>query len=593
MHARWTFRWTLLAGVLAALALGCTALTSAQVPAASAASAATPGTPGAPGVPGLPLAPAPPAPPAPPPAPPAAAAPDESFTIQSFAVTGNTLLPQDEIVRLVAPFTGTKRVYGDVQKALEALEGAYRTRGFSAVQVFVPEQTLDTGTVRLTVIEAKIATVKLEGHAYFSDANILAALPSLARGRTPNARDIAANVRVANENPARQVDVVLGVGEQEDEVNATVTVADSNPKKFISSVDNTGNNSTGLHRLSVGFQHANLFNADHVMTAQYTTSVEKPSQVSIYSVSYRVPLYRFNGSIDALYAKSSVSSGTTATVAGPLSFTGTGNIFGLRFNQYLARRGEFTHQITYAFDYKAFENACTLGTFGAAGCGPAAFPVTIHPFSATYSGGWAGVGKQTSFSLSAATNWGWGQNGADRHFKLVRPATAGAAQGGANANFTVFKASLSHAAVLPADLQLRAGLSGQWAPQALIAQEHFGLAGSTAVRGFQEREFARDRGYTANVELYGPDWGEKVLAGANLRMVVFYDVARGYNFKLPGDADQRLALASVGVGLRFNLGKNLSFKADYARVTDVRVMNATSSQVKGDARGHFTLSLTY
>ncbi len=575
MHAR----LTLLAGVLAAIVVVVAPAAWAQ---AQAPVQAAPGV-----TPAAPVAPAPAAQPA------AAAPQEETFSIKSFAVTGNTLLPQDEVVRLVAPFTGDRRVYGDVQKALEALEGAYRSRGFSAVQVFVPEQTLDTGSVKLEVIEAKIANIKLEGHAFFSDANILAALPSLKPRSTPNAREIAANVRVANENPARQVDVVLGVGEKEDEVNATVTVSDSNPKKFISSVDNTGSNATGLHRLSIGFQHANLFDADHVMTAQYTTSVEKPSQVSIYSLSYRVPLYRLNGSIDAFYAKSSVSSGTTSTVAGPLSFTGTGNIFGLRFNRYLPRQGEFTHQLTYAFDYKAFENACTLGTFGAAGCGPAAFPVTIHPFSVTYSGGWAGVGAQTSFSVSAATNWAWGQNGADRNFKAVRPATAGAAQGGANANFTVFKASLSHAAVLPADLQLRAGISGQWAPQALIAQEHFGLAGSTAVRGFQEREFARDRGYAGNVELYGPDWGDKVLAGSNLRMVVFYDLARGYNFRLPGDADQRLAIASVGLGVRFNLGKNLSFKADYAQVTDVRAMNATSSQIKGDARGHFALSLTY
>jgi hemolysin activation/secretion protein len=531
------------------------------------------------------------APAPPPPAQPAAQ--DETFNIKAFAVTGNTILPQDEIARLVAPFTGDKRVYGDIQKALEALEGAYRLRGFSAVQVFVPEQTLDTGIVKLGVVEAKVAVIKIEGHAFFDDANIRAALPALQPGKTPNARDIAANVRVANENPARQVDVVLGVGDKEDEVNASVTVSDSSPRKFISSLDNTGSNATGMHRLSLGYQHANLFNADHVLTAQYTTSVEKPDLVSIYSLSYRVPLYRFDGSVDAFYAKSSVSSGTTATVAGPLTFTGKGNIFGLRFNQYLARRGEFTHQITYGFDYKAFENACALGTFGAAGCGPAALPITSHPFSVTYSGGWAGLGRQTGFSVSAAANWAWGQNGVMENFQAVRPAAAGAAQGGASSSFSVLKASVSHAEVLPADLQLRAGLSGQWTPQALIPQEQFGLAGATSVRGFQEREFARDRGIYGNFELYGPDWGDKFVAGSNLRMLVFYDVARGYNFKLPGDADQRLAIASVGLGLRFNLGKNLSIKADYARVTDVRVMNATSSQVKGDARGHFSLALTF
>ena len=536
-------------------------------------------------------------------APPATAAPvanaapaapiDETFDIRGYAVSGNTLLPQVAIDALLKPFTGDKRLYADIQKALEALEGAYRSRGFSAVQVFVPEQTLDTGTVKLTVVEAKVKLVKIEGNAFFDEANIRAALPALTVGKTPNARNIAANVRVANESPARQVDVVLGAGEQEDEVNATVTVSDSVPRKFLSSVDNTGSNATGLHRVMVGFQHGNLFNADHVLTAQYTTSLEKPSLVDIYSFGYRVPLYQLDGSVDVIYAKSSVSSGTTGTVAGPLTFTGKGNIFGLRFNQYLPRQGEFTHQITYAFDYKAFENACTLGTFGAAGCGSAAFPVTVHPLSATYSGAWAGLGKQTGFSVTATGNWSWGGNGLNQNFAAVRPAAAGAAQGGAKADFIVFKGSLSHSRVLPADLQLRGSLSGQWTPQALIAQEHFGLAGSTGVRGFQEREFARDRGLNANIELYGPEWGDKLIAGSNLRMLVFYDVARGYNYRLAGDADQRLAIASLGLGMRFNLGKMLTLRADYARVTDVRAMNATSSQVKGDARGHFSLALSF
>ncbi len=551
---------------------------AATTPAAPAAPATAPGPAAATGTP---------------PAAPAAAPQDETFEIRAFTVTGNTIMPQAEVNRLVAPFTGPKRVYGDIQKALEAIEGAYRSRGFSAVQVFVPEQTLDTSTVKLTVVEAKVKLIKIEGNAFFDEANIRAALPALTLGKTPNARNIAANVRVANESPARQVDVVLGAGEQEDEVNATVTVSDSTPRKFLSSVDNTGSNATGMHRVMVGFQHGNLFNADHVLTAQYTTSLEKPSLVDIYSFGYRVPLYQFDGSIDVIYAKSSVSSGTTATVAGPLSFTGKGNIFGLRFNQYLPRQGEFTHQITYAFDYKAFENACTLGTFGAAGCGSAAFPVTVHPLSATYSGSWAGLGKQTGFSVTATGNWSWGGNGLNQNFAAVRPAAAGAAQGGAKADFVVFKGSLSQSRVLPGDLQVRGSLSGQWTPQALIAQEHFGLAGSTGVRGFQEREFARDRGLNANVELYGPEWGDKVIAGSNLRMLVFYDVARGYNYRLAGDTDQRIAIASVGLGVRFNLGKMLTLRADYARVTDVRAMNATSSQVKGDARGHFSLALSF
>ncbi len=50
----------------------------------------------------------------------------ERFEIRRFSVEGNTLLTAERINELVAPFTGEQKVYGDVQRALEALEAAYR-----------------------------------------------------------------------------------------------------------------------------------------------------------------------------------------------------------------------------------------------------------------------------------------------------------------------------------------------------------------------------------------------------------------------------------------------------------------------------------
>ena len=55
---------------------------------------------------------------------------EERFDITRFDVKGNTILQQSEIDALVAPYVGPKRNYGDIQKALEAVEGAYRSRGY-------------------------------------------------------------------------------------------------------------------------------------------------------------------------------------------------------------------------------------------------------------------------------------------------------------------------------------------------------------------------------------------------------------------------------------------------------------------------------
>jgi len=54
-------------------------------------------------------------------------------------------------------FTGRDKDFADVQRALEALERAYTDKGFSAVQVILPEQELDKGVVRFKIVEARIA----------------------------------------------------------------------------------------------------------------------------------------------------------------------------------------------------------------------------------------------------------------------------------------------------------------------------------------------------------------------------------------------------------------------------------------------------
>ena len=509
----------------------------------------------------------------------------ETFAINRFKVEGASSISSEELTGLLAPFTGPKRVYGDIQRALEAVEIAYRKRGLAAVQVFVPEQTLDRGEVLLRVVESRIAKVEIKGAVYRDNANIRAALPALKEGITPNAQAISANVRVANENPARQVDVTLAAGSKEDEVNANVTVQDFSSLRILANLDNTGSDSTGKHRFGIGVQHANLFDRDHVGTLQYTTSVEKPSQVSLWSAGYRLPIYEWGGALDLYGARSNVSAGTTQTTAGPLSFTGKGNVFGLRYNHYLPRLGEYTHKLVGGIDYRAYENQCTLGTFGAAGCGPAAFPVTVKPLSLTYAGEWVAVGRQTGYSLGLTYNLGGGKNGGNNDFNLVR---GGVGTVGMQARYSVWKFGLSHAQGLPADFQVRAGLSGQYANQALIPQEQFGYAGSSAVRGFLERELVRDRGYYGNLELYGPDWGSGLAQNASLRLLAFYDFGSGNDINLANTGRGRTNISSTGFGLRLNVGRTLTLRGDIGRV-----LTPGGAQAKGDTRGHFSLNVAF
>jgi hemolysin activation/secretion protein len=519
-----------------------------------------------------------------------AAVQDDRFNIIEFVITGNSIVTNAEAQALVAPFTGAKRNFADVQRALEALQAAYAERGLTAVQVLLPEQTLDAGRVTLRVIEAKVAEVRVKGNNFHSRENVLRALPSLKVGSIPSAQAISANVQAANENPNRSVEVAMSAGAKEEDVIAEVRVTDNKPWKVFLTLENTGSNTTGKHLLGIGAQHANLWDRDHVGTLQYTTTVEKPSQVKIWSVGYRVPFYELGSSFDAYAAKSSVNAGTTSTIAGPLTFSGKGTVWGLRYNQALPRIGEYSQKLVAGFDYRDSKSTCTLGAFGAAGCGGSAYPTTLRPFSLAYSGEWTRVDSQTGFTVSGHRNWSGGKNGSNLAFDLAKGGGVGnlPTATGMDAGYFVFRGQASHSHLLPMQFMLRAAVNVQYAGKPLLSSEQFGYAGSQAVRGFTERELTRDRGYFTNIELYSPDWGKSLHDKASVRALVFADFGGGRSYAFGGAKPNDESIASVGLGLRASYDKNLSLKVDLARVT-----NAGGRQGRGDSMVHLGLVVSY
>jgi len=525
---------------------------------------------------------------------------DEHFDIVRFQIEGNTLLPEAEVQRVVTPLLGLKRVYGDIQKALEALEGAYRRAGYSTVQVYVPEQELTTGVVRLQITEGVIGKVLISGNKIFSNANVRAGLPELKEGRAPNLRRMSENIQLSNENPAKQIEVTLGVSEEEGKVDAKVVVTEENPQRVFATVDATGTAATGISRVGVAYQHANLFNRDHTLTLAYTSSADAPAgvKVDIFSLGYRIPFYALGDSLDFIYGKSGVNTPSTSpTLGGALGIVGKGDVFGLRWNHYFARRGEYSSKLIFGFDYKYINSRCTSAgdptdidppTPAIAAC----VPYTTRPLSLTYSGQRLSPGQMFDYSIGIAQNWALGtrytnlDDTTDRYSYL----TSGNRSG--RDDFSIVRLGGSYLTAFQTDWQVRVAASSQYAGKPLVAAEQFGLAGSTAVRGFTERAASADNGYVVNVEAYTPELAKAAGIPGSLRVLAFYDFSRGYNHGVPEGSltPARIGVASVGAGLRYGIGKDFSLRFDLGQVLDAGPPN---TKERGDWRGHLNVMFAF
>ncbi len=472
------------------------------------------------------------------------------FEITRFRIEGNSLLTEDVAQRYLAPHTGPGRNLEDVNKAVAALRAAYAEAGYPIVQVFPPEQTITGGEVKLRVIEGKLAKVALAGNQDYTAANIRASLPPLKDGAAVNAKELVAAITLANENPAKQVAVNFQAGATPGEVEARIDVVEDRQTKFTAMIDDYGSAATGKTRLSIGYQHANLFNSDHQFGLQYMTTAEHPSDVKNLVGSYRIPFYTYGFSLD-LVAAYSDSQSTTSAPIGSMLFSGKGSYLAARLNQSLPGFGELRQKISYGIDYKDFDNTCAVAGAALPACGS----VTTQPISVSYVFQYASTALQAGGSVGYASNIQGGRHGSKLEYAAARAAAA--------RSWDALRISAFIGVPLPNDWQFRAQIAGQNTSKALVPAEQFGVGGASSVRGYAERGASGDYGYSGSLEIYTPDFGKSVTSNAatKLRALLFFDAGSvSKNHPLP--TEDTIDLSSYGFGLRLNQGKDLAAKFD-------------------------------
>lgn len=498
--------------------------------------------------------------------------------VAAVRVEGNTLLPEATLERLTAGVAGSRQDLPALNALAARIQSAYRDAGYGGVVAYLPEQASSDGAVVVRVVEGKLARVRVNGNTYFSNENVRAGLAHLREGTTPRVRAIDRDIQLTNNNSAKHVNVSLTAGAGPGDIDAEVGVTDTRPLQVLAGYNNTGTASTGRGRISLGVEHANLFDRDHVGTLQFQTSPQEPGRVRIFSAGYRVPLYRQAASLDAFAAHSTVRIGTTATTAGPLSFTGRGTILGLRANRYLDRIGEYDHYLTLGLDRRHYKDDCAIGDFGAAACGSAAADVTMAPLSLSYTGQKGGAALAYGFNAAVAVNVG---GSAVQAFDAARP--------GAKRRYRLARASAFVEKPLTASLTLNARVDLQASADALIPAERFGIGGSNSVRGYEERELSGDHGILLRLELAyaGIDWPQ----GGRLQPYVFADHGRVQNRgDLPclGLAATVCRLTGAGIGVRLALRRRASASLDLARA-----MERATASAPGDVRAHVALNLAF
>lgn len=478
--------------------------------------------------------------------------------IERFSVTGNTLLAAEALDAALARHTGD-RTLAELQQAAAEVQALYRQAGYGSVIAYVPPQKGEPGVATIAVLEGRVAAVYVSGQRRSTQAQVRRAVPGLREGRTPQLRQLDAQIQLANENPSRQIALALEAGQKPGEVEARVSVTEGPASRWTLALDNTGSPSTGRLRTALGYQNGTLWGLDHQLSTQLQIAPERPRAVAVVSASYRIPLYEPRLAFELFGAYSDVDGGTASTPAGPLQFSGQGKTLGVRLSRPFERRGNLGQRLAFGLEQRAYLNDCTIQGLPPGACGSAGGSVVVHPLSVDYQ-------LQLDAPLPLGLSLGYSRNLAagGRHagaadFDLVRP--------GARARYQLVRLGAQAALPLPGSWQAVMRAAGQWASGGLVPGEQLGIAGAATVRGYQEREVTGDSGASASLELSTPAL-LRVADGSGplLRLIGFIDVGRVSNrLDTPCLGEQtRCTLASFGIGARLDYGA-LQLRLDLAR----------------------------
>ncbi len=504
---------------------------------------------------------------------------DESevtFDIQSFEVTGNTILPANALQRVLDGFTGNGKTTDDVEAARSGLEKYYHKEGYPTVLVNIPEQSVDTGVVFLEVIESRIRRVRVTGNHYFTMEKILDDLPSIRSGNILYLPDVQKELAAINRNRDLKVAPVLAPGKEVGTIDIELRVKDRLPLHCSLEVNNRGTRQTTDTRLNGMISYDNLWQKEHAVSFQFQTSPEDTSEVQALTSSYIMPAFWNEKHMLVMYGLWSDSE--TAFGEGFLTI-GSGFIFGIRDIIPLAPLDNYSHSISLGLDYKDFDE-----DFGYSDTGENASqstPVTYAPISAAYNGVRSDSNGYTQ--LDVGVNFLFRSLASDTdEFQTKRTNSMG--------NYMYLTAGIERYQMLPGGVTLVGKVDGQLSNQPLISNEQYIAGGMDTVRGYKENEVAGDNAVFARLSLERPFeiFSSENAWGSDLTPYLFYEGAWLQVKDALSGEEEYPSLQGVGGGLRGRISDFVEFQVDAAVA-----LSDTEDAESGDQEIHFKLKVKY
>ncbi len=465
-----------------------------------------------------------------------------TFELKTLQIDGVGTYTAEDLDPLYRDKLGTTVSLADIYGVANALTSKYRNDGYVLTQVIVPPQTIESGTVRLQVVEGFIDQVFVEGVEKETEAKLIRKLAgNLQGGKAMNAQDLERNLLLINDLPGVTARSILSPSKTTTGAADLTIIVERDKYEGQVGFDNFGSRFLGEYEGQVGGSFNSMFGYNDRMAAQFVMAgdhKESVDELLFGSLSYEFPVG---------------SRGTTLKLLTSLTSTDPG--YTLREFDVEGRSSLVAATVTHPFIRSRNLNLYGYGTFD------------IRKVDSKNNLEPKREDRITSIRAGAQGQYvdtliGVGVNTATIEFSHGLSILGSSDKGDPNltrerGDPEYFKTELNLQRLqrVTSQINVLVAAQGQWSAVPLLSSEEFGVGGINIGRGYDPSEIVGDDGIAGKVEL---QWNEprEFSAIDHYQIYTFFDIGRVWNHDGTSTNDKRESVSSTGLGVRADITKS-------------------------------------
>lgn len=400
--------------------------------------------------------------------------------VKEIRVKGSTIIPESELVALLADRIGKESSFSELQAAARQLIRAFLQKGYIA-RVILPPQDLKDGVVEYQVIEATRGNVKVTASGERIDTARVSRFVDerLPAGALFNARALGEALNILSEQPGIDARSQLLRGKDETAADVVITVAEKPLVSYSLDVNNHSSRGSGVLQATGSVQFSNptgRFDSGSLLLNASEGSVYARGDYSIAVGDRGLRLGVNFAHLDYRIVQESLRA---------LGSKGTADIWGLNASYPLSKLDALNLTLTGALEQKRLVDETVAGETGNR---------EVTTLQAGLSG-YSLVRNVGVFSFGA--NWVTG----DSNQRNAAALAADQASRRTNGSFDKLAWNLAMLQPMGDGMTALATLRGQFARKNLDSSERLLLGGPRGVRAYPAGEAQGDEGWLLNLEL--------------------------------------------------------------------------------------------